>query len=274
MRNMEQEPEEYSLNNMPDLESLERFKLLLSDFVEHKRKYPRITKICGLCEHWCGIGDGNGGCDQQKTRAEIAFDSKGCKKWVANFEIVPYLGLFGLLGTIPKISKCRYYTPENYQNAQKGKWDCMFWEKDGCAYDTDGEEDNFKFTQDGDIICPDEGKKKNKEMGTYQDFNIKYRGTLKQLKATDFFESIQSEENQAEFLRQLKEAGIAKAWIGGGGNIILVLQAKKAGDEYEYITEEVEKPATELMDVIGIDELIKMQFPFKKGSNPKQPTKK
>lgn len=256
---MEQETETYSLNNLPDLESLEKFKALLSDFVEYKGKYPKIAKICGLCEHWCGIGDTNGDCDEQKTRAEIAFDSKGCKKWAANREIVQYLMLFGLLGTIPKISKCKHYTPENYQNAQKGKWDCMFWEKDGCAYDTSGEEDNFKFTQDGDIICPDEGKKKNKEMGTYNEFNVTYTGTPKQLRATEFFKSIQSEENTAEFLKQLEEAGTARAWIGGGGGVILVLHAKKVGDIYEYIGMEVKKPASELKNVIGIEELIEME---------------
>jgi hypothetical protein len=100
--------------------------------------------------------------------------------------------------------------------------------------------------------------------GQYQDFGKKYQGDLKQLKKTEFFQSIQSTPHRKEFLKKLEEKGTAEAWIGGGNCVVLVFHAQKVGDVYEYIVNEVKKPAAELPNVIGIQDLIEMETIIKK----------
>lgn len=191
--------EKYDLNNMPDLYPLQEFKKLLEDnFVDKKGKYPEIVKICGVCAHWIGLGDKNGSCIENTCKrwkagkdcihdilgddgepinpnilpdctqcefyigkeGELSFENPGCEQWVDNPEMTDCLSLFGLLGTFPKISKCRQYQPQNYKKAQKGEWECLFFEEGGCVYDPGNEKKDFKFTEEGEIICPDKIKLK------------------------------------------------------------------------------------------------------------------
>lgn len=154
---MSKEP--YSLNSLPDLGLLQEFRKLLADFVKtDDEKYPKIIKICGICEEWNGIGSEGGSCGE--GYGEKDFDAKGCRKWIANCEIVDYLLLFGLLGTIPKVSQCHYYVADDYKKAQRGEWNCLFWEKGGCTCSFDEGEKGIQFSNSDRVLCPDQGKKK------------------------------------------------------------------------------------------------------------------
>lgn len=69
-----------------------------------------------------------------------------------------WLELFGRLGDYPKVSKCKHYEPEKYEKAQRGEWNCLFWEDGECGYEPDPEmeeDKDFKFDREGNIICPD-----------------------------------------------------------------------------------------------------------------------
>jgi hypothetical protein len=101
-------------------------------------------------------------------------------------------------------------------------------------------------------------KKRNRtyNLGTYKEINTVYTESLEELLATEFYKSIKYDPSGKEFLKRLEETGDAKVCIGGGFNNVMVLRVKKLGDTYEYIGEEIEKPASELLDVIGTECLI------------------
>ena len=86
-------------------------------------------------------------------------DNMQGKDCIENDEIVEWLNVFGLLGMYPKVSKCKHYESEKYEKAQRGQWNCMFYEDGGSGYDPENEEKDFNISKDGDIICPDKMKK-------------------------------------------------------------------------------------------------------------------
>lgn len=142
----------YNLNNLPDLEELEDFKVLLRDvFLDnHRGKYPKISHICGTCFHLFNLGDENGVCGLNNDKNRM-LDSPACKDWVENDETVEWLELFGLLGIFPKVSKCKNYSSSDYRKSQRGEWNCMFYEKGTCVYEDEGNETIL----DKDGKCPE-----------------------------------------------------------------------------------------------------------------------
>jgi hypothetical protein len=99
------------------------------------------------------------------------------------------------------------------------------------------------------------GKNKDNKhgQGTPKEFNTIYMGSIEELLTSEFYQCIKYDPIGKEFLKQLKEKGIAKAIIGGNMRESLVLEAKKTGDQYQFSAVEIEKPAYELTDCLGTE---------------------